>query len=66
MSDAISRWTSLFKVQTGINFDNDRVRSHIHDSSVMHSDVSLFYSYTVVAETRFVIVTAPLVSLFMT
>jgi hypothetical protein len=42
------------------------VRSHSHDSSFMHSDVSLFYSYTVVAETHFVIVTAPLVSLFMT
>jgi hypothetical protein len=31
----------------------------------MHSDVSFFYSYTVVAETHFIIVTAPLVSLFM-
>jgi hypothetical protein len=29
----------------------------------MHSDVSLFYSYTVVAEMHFVIDTAPLVSL---
>jgi hypothetical protein len=41
------------------------VRSHSHDSSFMHSDVSLFYSYTVVAETHFVIVTVPLVRLFM-
>jgi hypothetical protein len=41
------------------------VRSHSHDSSFLHSNVSLFYSYTVVAETHFVIVTAPLVSLFM-
>jgi hypothetical protein len=41
------------------------VRSHSHDSSFMHSDVSPFYSYTVVAETHFVIVTFPLVSLFM-
>jgi hypothetical protein len=41
------------------------VRSHSHDSSFMHSDVSFFYSYTVVAETHFVIVTVPLVSLFM-
>jgi hypothetical protein len=41
------------------------VRSHSHDSSFMHSDVSLFYSYTVVAETHFAIVTVPLVSLFM-
>jgi hypothetical protein len=41
------------------------VRSHSHDSTFMHSDVSLFYSYAVVAETHFVIVTAPLVSLFM-
>jgi hypothetical protein len=31
----------------------------------MHSDVSLFYSYTVVAETHFVIVTVPLVSLLV-
>jgi hypothetical protein len=27
----------------------------------MHSDVSLFYSYTVVSETHFVIVTVPLI-----
>jgi hypothetical protein len=47
-------------------FSRGGVRSHSHDSSFMHSDVSLFYSYTVVAETHFVIVTAPLVSLFMT
>jgi hypothetical protein len=44
---------------------NYYVRSHSHDSSFMHSGVSLFYSYTVVAETHFVIVTVPLVSLFM-
>jgi hypothetical protein len=35
------------------------VRSHSHDTSFMHIDVSLFYSYTVVAETHFVIVTVP-------
>jgi hypothetical protein len=41
------------------------IRSHIHDSSFMHSDVSLFYTYTVVAELYFVIVTVSLVRLFM-
>jgi hypothetical protein len=42
------------------------VRSHSHDNSFMHSDVSLFYTYTVVvAELYFVIVTVSLVSLFM-
>jgi hypothetical protein len=50
----------------GTNYtDRLCVRSHSHDSSFMHSDVSLFYSYKVVAETHFVIVTVPLVSLVM-
>jgi hypothetical protein len=40
-------------------------RSHSNDSSFMHSDVSLFYTYTVVAELYFVVVTVSLVSLFM-
>jgi hypothetical protein len=41
------------------------VTSHRHDSSFMHSDILPFYTYTVVAELYFVVVTVPLVSLFM-
>jgi hypothetical protein len=41
------------------------VRSHSHDSSFMHSDVLPFYTYTVVAELYFVVVTVSLVNLFM-
>jgi hypothetical protein len=43
----------------------DHVRSHSHGSSFMHSDVLPFYTYTVVPELYFVVVTVSLVSLFI-
>jgi hypothetical protein len=41
------------------------VRSHSHGSSFMHSDVLTVYTYTVVPELYFVVVTVSLVSLFI-
>jgi hypothetical protein len=40
-------------------------RSHSHGSTFMHSDVLTFYTYTVVPELYFVVVTVSLVSLFI-
>jgi hypothetical protein len=53
-----------YPVMPAVN-TTEGVRSHSHDSSFMHSDVLTFYTYTVVPELYFVVVTVSLVSIFI-